>query len=154
MRTLILDDEEPTVHLLSVVCRGEGHVVVPFTQSAKALVYLAHERVDLLITDLHMPGPDGVAVVLEARRLQPGLFTLIVTGHTSRYAVEGLLADGTADIIFKPFRMSELRARLKLTERRLRLIERLHGQTQALHTVSNERIRDLQKELEERHKST
>jgi DNA-binding response OmpR family regulator len=154
MRTLILDDEEPAVHILSKVCRDEGHLVAPFTDSAKALVYLAREQVDLLITDLHMPGPDGVTVVLEARRLQPGIFTLIVTGHTNRYPIEALLADGTADVIVKPFRMDELRTRLALTERRRGLIARLQGQTRALYTVSNERIRVLQHELEQQHRST
>ena len=45
---------------------------------------------------MHMPGPDGVAVIKEARRLQPDLFTLIITGHTGKYPVEELMADGTA----------------------------------------------------------
>ena len=137
MRTLIVDDEEPIVYMLSRLCRDEGHVVLPFTQSAKALAYLASEPVDLLLTDLHMPDPDGVAVMLEARRLQPRLFTIIITGHTERYPIEDVLGDGYADIIFKPFRMNELRARLALAERRRRLIDRLHDETQQLQMVGN-----------------
>ena len=63
MRTLILDDEEPIVTLLGRICSGEGHEVSTFTSSTQALGFLANEPVDLLITDMNMPGPDGVEVV-------------------------------------------------------------------------------------------
>jgi len=150
MRTLILDDEEPIVHMLALVCEKQGHTVMPFTDSTDALIQLASNPVDLLITDMHMPGPDGVAVIKEARRLQPNLFTLIITGHTGSYPIEELMADGTADIMFKPFHMNELRARLALAERRRTLIARLNAERAALHSMSKEMIMGLQQELEEK----
>ena len=150
MRTLILDDEEPIVHMLALVCEKQGHTVMPFTDSTDALIQLASNPVDLLITDMHMPGPDGVAVIKEARRLQPNLFTLIITGHTGRYPIEELMADGTADIMFKPFHMNELRARLALAERRRTLIAKLNEEKAALHAMSKEMIIGLQQELEEK----
>jgi putative two-component system response regulator len=150
MRTLILDDEEPIVHMLALVCEKQGHVVLPFCDSTDALIHLASTPIDLLITDMHMPGPDGVAVIREARRLQPNLFTLIITGHTGKYPVEELMADGTADIMFKPFHMNELRARLALAERRRTLIEKMNAEKAALHEMSREMILGLQQELEEK----
>jgi len=147
MRTLILDDEEPIVHMLATVCEKEGHKVFPFTESVDALIHLASEPIDLLITDMNMPEHDGMTVIREARRLQPDVFTLIITGHTSRYPIEDLMADGTADIMFKPFHMNELRTRLALAERRKKLIERLNDEKQALHAVSHEMIEGLEKEL-------
>ena len=150
MRTLILDDEEPIVHMLALVCEKQGHIVLPFCDSTDALIRLASTPIDLLITDMHMPGPDGVAVIQEARRLQPNLFTLIITGHTGKYPVEELMADGTADIMFKPFHMNELRARLALAERRRTLIERMNAEKAALHAMSKEMILGLQQELQEK----
>jgi DNA-binding response OmpR family regulator len=147
MRTLILDDEEPIVHMLATVCEKEGHTVFPFTQSVDALIHLASEPIDLLITDMHMPEHDGMTIVREARRLQPNIFTLIITGHTSRYPIEDLMADGTADIMFKPFHMFELRTRLALAQRRRSLIDRLHEEKKQLHAVSHEMIEGLEKEL-------
>jgi DNA-binding response OmpR family regulator len=147
MRTLILDDEEPIVHMLAKVCEKEGHTVFPFTHSVDALIFLASEPIELLITDMHMPHHDGMTVVREARRLQPTIFTLIITGHTARYPIEDLLADGTADIMFKPFHMNELRMRIALAQRRRKLIERLHEERKALHEVSHEMITGLEKEL-------
>jgi DNA-binding response OmpR family regulator len=150
MRTLILDDEEPIVHMLALVCEKQGHTVLPFTDSTDALIQLASQSIDLLITDMHMPGPDGVAVIKEARRLQSNLFTLIITGHTGSYPIEELMADGTADIMFKPFHMNELRARLALAERRRTLIARMNAERAALHAMSKEMILGLQQELEEK----
>ena len=147
MRTLILDDEEPIVHMLAKVCEKEGHTVFPFTQSVDALIHLASEPVDLLITDMHMPEHDGMTVVREARRLQPNIFTLIITGHTSRYPIEDLMADGTADIMFKPFHMNELKARLALTRQRMKLIEQIRAEHQSLHTTSRRMISGLEGEI-------
>lgn len=150
MRILILDDEEPIVHMLAKVCEKEGHTVSAFTQSVDVFIHLASEPVDLLITDMHMPELDGVTVIREARRLQPHLFTLIITGHTSSYPIEDLLADGTADIMFKPFHVIELRTRLALCERRRKLITSLHDEKNALHAASRETNRGLENELAQR----
>ena len=150
MRTLILDDEEPIVHMLALVCEKQGHAVKPFTDSNRALAHLAEEPVDLLITDMHMPGPDGVTVIKEARRLQPDIFTLIITGHTGSYPIAELMANGTADIMLKPFHMNELRARLVLAERRRALIARMNTEKAALQAVSEEMISGLQAELDEK----
>jgi DNA-binding response OmpR family regulator len=147
MRTLILDDQEPIVSMLSRVCRDEGHEVTPFTNSATALIHLATEPVDMLITDMHMPGADGVTVIREARRLQPDIFTLIITGHAAQFPIAEILSSGTADVMFKPFHMNELRARLSLAERRRHLLAFLHQQQRDLHAASREMISGLEKEL-------
>ena len=149
MRTLILDDEEPIVKLLSRVCLAEGHHVQGMTSSADALIHLATEPVDLLITDMNMPGPDGPAVIREARRLQPDIFTLIITGHAGKYPLDEILSGGTADVMFKPFHMNELRARVALAERRQQLIASLHKERRDLQVASNQMIDGLQSEIEE-----
>ena len=118
MRTLILDDEAPVVELLSRACTRAGHEVHAFTSSVDALIALATLPVDVLITDLNMPGLDGPAVVSEARRLQPDIFTLMITAHACEYPVDEILTAGAADVMFKPFHMSEFLARLALAARR------------------------------------
>ena len=111
MRILILDDQPPVVSMLARTCTTEGHQVTPLTSSPEALITLATEPFDLLMTDMNMPDPDGVTVVREARRLQPDIFTLVITGHAAHYPLAELLMSGTADVMFKPFHMAELRAR-------------------------------------------
>ncbi len=149
-RTVILDDEVPIVNMLSRVCEQEGHLVRPFMRASEALQCLSEESVDILITDMCMPESDGMTVTEEAWRLRPDLYVLIITGHAGMFPVENLLAGGHADIMFKPFRLNEFRARLDLAKRRREMIARLSAETRALHQVSHDRITELQRELEGR----
>jgi DNA-binding response OmpR family regulator len=147
VRILILDDQEPVVSMLSRVCTGEGHDVSTFTSSPEALIALATEPFDLLMTDMNMPDPDGVTVIREARRLQPAIFTLVITGHAAHYPLAEIVVAGTADVIFKPFHMNELKARLALTRQRMKLIAQLRSDQQALHTSSRRMISGLEGEI-------
>jgi DNA-binding NtrC family response regulator len=147
-RTLILDDEVPIVNMLTRVCEQEGHLVRPVMRASEALQCLAEEPTDLLITDMCMPESDGMTVTEEAWRLRPDLYVMIITGHAGMFPVENLLAGGHADIMFKPFRLNEFRARLDLAKRRRETIARINAETRALHQVSNNRITELERELE------
>jgi DNA-binding NtrC family response regulator len=147
-RTLILDDEVPIVNMLSRVCEQEGHIVRPFMRASEALQCLTDEPIDILITDMCMPESDGMTVTEEAWRLKPDLYVMIITGHAGMFPVENLLAGGHADIMFKPFRLNEFRARLDLAKRRRQMIARLSAETRALHEISHNRIVELQRELE------
>jgi DNA-binding response OmpR family regulator len=80
--------------------------------------------------------------------LRPELYVMIITGHAGMFPVENLLAGGHADIMFKPFRLNEFRARLDLAKRRRDTIARINAETRALHLVSNNRITELERELE------
>ena len=133
--------------MLSQVCTGEGHEVSPFTSSPEALIALATEPFDLLMTDMNMPDPDGVTVIREARRLQPGIFTLVITGHAAHYPLAEIMIAGTADVMFKPFHMNELKARLALTGQRMKLIARIQAEHKALHTTSRRMISGLEGEI-------
>jgi DNA-binding response OmpR family regulator len=147
-RTIILDDELPIVNLLTRVCEQEGHLVRPFMRPAEALECLAREPIDLLITDMYMPEADGITVTEGAWRLRPDLYVLIITGHAGTFPVERLLGGGHADIMFKPFRLNEFRARLDLARRRRALVSRFNAEMRALHEISHRHIQDLQRELE------
>src|SRR5262245_61979910 len=148
--TLILDDEVPMVTLLSRVCEPEGYSVPPLMRASEALQCVAEEPIVLLITDMCMPESDGMTVTEEAWRLRPDLYVMIITGHAGMFPVENLLAGGHADIMFKPFRLNEFRARLDLAQRRRDMIKRLAAETRALHEISHNRIVELQRELEGR----
>jgi two-component system, NtrC family, response regulator AtoC len=147
VRILILDDQAPVVSMLSRVCTGEGHDVTAFTNSPEALIALATEPFDLLMTDMNMPDPDGMTVIREARRLQPEIFTLVITGHAGHYPLAEIVVSGTADVIFKPFHMNELKARLALTRQRMKLIGQIRAEQQALHSSSRQMISGLEGEI-------
>lgn len=149
MRMLIVDDDELVVKLLARVCGDDGHEVRVSTSPQQALEDLFEHTFDLLITDLAMPGLDGVTLAREARRLQPHILTLIITGHARASVLDDILKDGHTDVIFKPFHMNELRARVGLAEQRKRVLDALREERNELQSVSNEMIDGLQTEIDD-----
>lgn len=149
MRILIVDDEASIVELLSSVCMRDDHDVASCTSSAEALHFLDANRVDLLITDIAMGPPDGLELIRAAREKQPQLLAIAITGYSGRYALEDVLNAGASDLMFKPFRMDELRARVALADERRRMVETLNARRQSLQQMSADMIKGLEQELEE-----
>jgi DNA-binding response OmpR family regulator len=73
----------------------------------------------------------------------------VITGYSSRYALPDVLACGASDLMFKPFRIPELKARVALADERRRAFETLHERRRQLQTASAEMIQGLEEELVE-----
>jgi DNA-binding response OmpR family regulator len=149
MRILIVDDEEAVRKILCQICTREGHEVLQAGSAAEALVLLRVEALDLLITDVVMPELDGFALVRRAKSMQPDIMPIVITGHAGEYTLEDVLDAGASDLILKPFRAPELRARLKIASDQRRTMDQLKARGRAIQSVSSEMIDGLQKELDE-----
>jgi signal transduction histidine kinase len=121
VRVLIVDDDADMAELLSTVCESDGHEAKAYGSSKEATEHLGKNRVDLLITDIAMAPPDGLDLVRTARSIQPELMAIAVTGYWGRYTLPEVLATGALDLMFKPFRVEELRARLAMAAERRRM---------------------------------
>ena len=128
-RLLVLDDERRMVDIVCMVLRRDGHDVVAHTDPEEALAELAAEPFDLLITDLRMPGADGLEVLKRARAAQPELPVILMTAHASVATAIEAMKEGAVDYVEKPFNNDELKAlvhraldltRLERENRRLR----------------------------------
>lgn len=107
-RILIVDDEPFFQELFRDALSAAGHAVRTAGSAEAALQLLAQEHFDLLLTDIVMPGRDGIALVREARRRNPDLEAVAVTGHEDvRLAVKAMKA-GCADFLTKPVDRAEL----------------------------------------------
>lgn len=142
MHLVLVDDEPAILDVLASACQADGHTVITFASSSDALRYLAGNPADLLITDIVMPPPDGFRMVSAARKIQPELAAILVTGYSTRYSLEDVLACGASDLLFKPFRLQELRARVRLAQERRRL------QRNGPRPLSSERPTDRPSEAE------
>lgn len=80
MRILVVDDEEPIRRMVSLVLRKQGHAVVVAADGRQALETLAHDQIDLLVSDVVMPVMTGPELVTAARRLCPELSILLMSG--------------------------------------------------------------------------
>lgn len=96
---LLVDDEPEVLAVLAAGLRDRGHVVVTAVGALEAVGALsADPRVDVLVTDLSMPGMDGVKLIEEARRQRPGLPAVLVTGFVAEAEDELNHASGTGPI--------------------------------------------------------
>jgi excisionase family DNA binding protein len=107
-RVLVVDDE-PDV--LDMVAKGlaQKYDVETADDGKSALDRLRSEEYDLLITDLKMPGLDGLSVIREARRQVADLPVLIITGNsTEASAIEAINIGGVFGYLTKPFRIPKV----------------------------------------------
>ena len=152
-RLLIVDDEEAQMRALCNTLSAEGYLTKGVTSPQAALDTLQTEPFELMLTDLMMPGIDGIALLAEAKRIDPDLVGIVMTGHgTIDTAVKAMQA-GALDYIQKPFRLKVILPVLQrgLEIRRLRAENSELRQAQATITRLNEeleqRVRDRTREL-------
>ena len=110
-RVLLVDDEEGIRRLLSVMLEGEYDVeVAPDAESAIRLLREPEFHYDLLISDLNMPGMDGLMLIREARRIDATLPAIVITGHSTESSAIEALNLGVAGYLTKPFGTSQVLA--------------------------------------------
>ncbi|MBA3035739.1 MAG: response regulator, partial [Desulfobacterium sp.] len=107
-RVMVVDDE---VGIMSSICEllsDEGYETTGFCAGSEAIELLKKQEFDLLITDLMMPGMDGIDVLRKGIEIDPNLVCIIMTGYgTVQTAVEAMKT-GAFDYILKPFKPSGL----------------------------------------------
>jgi len=107
-RILVVDDEPAVVQLCTRLLTGEGYTVHGVDGGQQALDLLETKRFDLLLVDLVMADVDGLAVLWHARKLDPDVTAIVITGYgTIENAIEALEA-GARGFVLKPFEPDDL----------------------------------------------
>lgn len=153
-RLLVVDDEAAQVEALCRTLEDEGYAIKGFTATSAALAALRSAPFDIVLTDLTMPGMDGIAFLNAAREIDPRLAGIVMTGHgTIATAVEAMKA-GALDYILKPFDLrvilrvlARTQAMLRLRRENAALLERLSVRTVELETANRE-LEAANRELE------
>ena len=114
---LLVDDEENLTQCLELVLSIEGHNVTTANSGEKALelikgIYERDSKIDLLITDICMPGMSGLDLIknLNQQKIYP--FTIGISGFTDDETIAELHKKGCDDLILKPFTPEELLCRI------------------------------------------
>jgi two-component system sensor histidine kinase/response regulator len=105
-RLLVVDDEARLMNALCDTLRDKGYEVTGATTGEAALTLLRDAPVDLLLTDLTMPGMDGIALLQAAREIDPQLVAIMMTGHATVATAVQAMQVGAFDYILKPFKLS------------------------------------------------
>ena len=107
-RILIVDDEQAVRDLLAKTLLTADYEVDTVPDGPTALDRLRAAEYDLLITDLKMPGMDGLSVIREARRELPDLPIIIITGYSTEASAIEAINLGVAGYLTKPFRLPRI----------------------------------------------
>jgi DNA-binding NtrC family response regulator len=108
-RVLVVDDDTETVELLREILVKEGYEVSVAEDATAALREAALQEPDVVITDIQMPGMDGVALLAELRTRLPKTLVILATAFGSlKTAVDGIKA-GAFDYLAKPFIIDDIR---------------------------------------------
>lgn len=104
---LVVDDEAGITLFCKRVLLKVGYLVTALTDPREAMDWLKQNRADLLLVDIRMPEVDGFEVISAARRLQPDVAVLVMTGFGTVETAIRALRQGVDGLILKPFENSE-----------------------------------------------
>ncbi len=151
MRILIVEDDAITLRRLLHFLEKWGHGVVTARNGKDALQKFFADDFDLIITDWMMPGMDGLEMVSHVINAQkPYVYIILLTSRGEKNdVVKALSKEGVDDYIVKPFDPDELRARISVGERTVKLERTLQEYSHGLENIVKKQtlvIRQTQEE--------
>ncbi|BCA55604.1 Acetoacetate metabolism regulatory protein AtoC [Nitrospira sp. KM1] len=108
-RVMLVDDDLETVKMIQEVLIKEGYEVETANEAESALRRLTEWQPELLITDIHMPGMDGLALLETVRQKSPDVLVILLTAFGSLKTAVDAIKAGAFDYLSKPFIVEDIR---------------------------------------------
>lgn len=124
-RVLIVDDDESLRTVLSEAVRSFGHEVETAADGVEALERYKQDQIDLVITDLKMPGMDGLELLQKVKEIRPDAVVLMVTGYPTIDSAVQAIKHGAYDYITKPFKFEDVEVVIRRAVEKKKLLEQL-----------------------------
>ena len=121
-RVLVVDDHARARESVADVLRCAGYDVATCASATEALARLANRPVDVVVTDLQMPGMDGLEFIREIERRRLGVQVLMITAHASVASAVEAMRHGAFDYLEKPFDAQSLERSVSQACERRRLV--------------------------------
>lgn len=131
-KILLIDDEEANVRVLSMSLRSDGHEVVSALSGESGLDIFKMEDPELVLTDIKMPGMDGIEVLKRIKAEQPDAEVIIITGHGDIDNAIEALKFGASDFINKPVRDDVLAVAIQRAQEKHNIKQKLKAYTENL----------------------
>ena len=120
-KILVIDDEEPTLAMFRLFLEAYGYKVLTAENGAKGLEIFRKEKPSIVLTDIKMPGIDGLAVLQQIKEIDPAAEVIVISGHGEMDLAKQALNLNAVDFINKPNSKEALDAALKKAEEKLQL---------------------------------
>jgi len=129
LKILLIDDEAGIRNLLSISLRSEGYDVITAENGKRGIELFEQEAPSIVLTDIKMPGTDGIGVLRRIKEIHPETEVIVITGDGDmKLAVKSLQLDAS-DFITKPISKEALSVALKRAEEKLKIKKRLKNYT-------------------------
>ncbi len=145
-KILLIDDEPDIVRVLGISLKADGYQVIPALSGAEGLEAFAKDKPQIVITDIKMPGMDGIEVLEKIKRLDPNTEVIIITGHGDIDNTIEALKYGASDFINKPVRDDALSIALKRAKEKLDIKRQLKEYTTDLEKKIEFATRELRRQ--------
>ena len=122
-KILVVDDEASVLLTMTSILQQEGYDVDGVRDGASAVKAIRERYYDLVLTDLNMPGVDGLAVLAEVRKRSPATVTVMITGYGSVESAIEAVHLGAYEYLLKPTEVAELKQAVRRSLERKRLSE-------------------------------
>ena len=120
---LVVDDDAPMRHLLTVILTDHGYRASTVNSAEDALKELAARDYDLVLTDVRMPRMDGIALTRAIQERQPGATVIVMSAYGSHDDAVAAMKAGAYDFLPKPFKPDDVLLCLRKAEERERLAQ-------------------------------
>jgi diguanylate cyclase (GGDEF)-like protein len=107
-KILVVDDEQDICALISGFLSGEGYTAITAENSEEGLRLFRNESPDLVITDIKMPGRNGVDLLKDIKAEDPSMDVIVLTGHSDELTAIDCLHSGAYDYLLKPLEELDL----------------------------------------------
>jgi DNA-binding NtrC family response regulator len=124
IRLLIVDDDETLRETLAQRFKRQGVAVSAFVSGEEVLAQADHDRWDVALLDLHLPGMTGVELLGKLKEQQPELEALMLTAHGSIDTAIQAMKQGAYDYLAKPFPLPELEIHIQKAYEKVQLARR------------------------------
>ena len=127
-RILVVDDEVQVVHIFQDLLTQQGYQVEACDNGDDAILKVTTGKFDLVLTDINLPGVDGLEVIRAAKAADKDTCVILITGYASTTTAIDALRQGAYDYITKPFDLWETAKAIELlTQENRRLIAELEA---------------------------
>jgi len=134
-KILLIDDEEDIVRVLSMSLKSDGYDVVSALSGKEGLEVFKKESPDIILTDIKMPGMDGIEVLKKVKKINPETEVIIITGHGDIDTAIEALQYGASDFINKPVRDEALSIALDRAKEKIDIRQKLKEYTDDLENM-------------------